>query len=205
VSLSASQDWLCSTEFVSAIYYLTLVRSFHIILTELYPGLQYAETASKYRGKLYIIIRNPYSYIRTRTDVSLLIQFQYAHLYVKAKMVFIPNNIPYLKIIFALCELYSTTSCIFKTVVTGSSVTHLTLFFNDTCTNENYFLWFYSVSRQMCKLITFRQESVMFIPLLQAAQLTGPIQRGSRSTKNFLLPVWRSYFSNDKHWNTVFH
>jgi hypothetical protein len=57
-----------------------------------------------YRGKLNIIIRNPYSY--TRTDVYLLMQFPYAHLYVKAKMVFIPNNISYRKFIFATCEFF---------------------------------------------------------------------------------------------------
>ena len=92
-------------KFVSSIYYSTLVRSFRVILTVLFPGLQYAETASRYRGKLYITIRNPSSY--TRKYVHLLMNFQYAHLYVKTNMVFIPNNIPYLKIIFALCELFS--------------------------------------------------------------------------------------------------
>lgn len=100
LGLSVSQDWLSSMKFVSSIYYSTLVRSFHIILTVLFPGLQYAETASRYRGKFYITIRNPSSY--TRTDVYLHMNFQYAHVYAKANMVLIPNNIPYLKIIFCL-------------------------------------------------------------------------------------------------------
>ena len=62
--------------------------------------------------------------------------FQYVHLYVKVNMVFI-SNIPHLKIIFALCELFSTTNCVFTRVVTDTPVTHLTLFFYDTCNNEN--------------------------------------------------------------------
>jgi len=140
-------------KFVSSIYYSTLVRTFHIILTVLFPGLQYAETASRYRGKLYTTIRNSSSY--TRTDVYLRMNFQYVHLYVKANMVFIPNNIPYLRIIFALCELFSTTSCFFTRVVTDTSMTHLILCFNDTCTKEKHFLCPCSVCRKMRKLIKF--------------------------------------------------
>jgi len=63
--------------------------------------------------------------------------FQYAHLNVKTNMVFIPNNIPYFVIIFALCELFSTTSCVFTRVVTDTLVKHLILCFNDTCTKKN--------------------------------------------------------------------
>jgi len=57
-----------------------------------------------------------------------------------------------LKFFLALCELFSTTSCVFTRVVTNTPVTHLILCFNDTCSREKHFLWPYSVGRKMRKL-----------------------------------------------------
>jgi hypothetical protein len=86
--------------------------------------------------------------------------FQYAHLSVKTNVVFIPNNIPYFIIIFALCELFSTTSCVFTRVVTDTPVKHLILSFIDTCTKEKHFPWPYSVGRKMRKLNSARISDV---------------------------------------------
>jgi hypothetical protein len=80
--------------------------------------------------------------------------FQYAHLNIKTNMVFIPNNIPYLKIFFGLVwiifydELCFYEGCHWHPHDTFNIVFQWHMY----STREKNFLWPYSVGRKMRKL-----------------------------------------------------